>query len=378
MRQVCLLLLTAVLFGSAAFADDPKDAKTDPDQQAWDKAVDKAIAFLKSTQTDEGTWGGTAAPGMTGIVVQGLLRSGKVKPDDPVVAKAMKYLESLADPEGHLAGPKSKVNSHNYPTCTNLIAFSLVDPERSKYKSVIDKAATYLKKLQWDESEEKTQSDVIYGGAGYGGGTRPDLSNTHFFLDALAAAKVPKSDPAYQKALVFVSRCQNFKNEAQDQPWAEKVNDGSFIYTAAGDTRGAKEVDGMKPGYGSMTYAGLKSMLACGLTPDDPRCKKALEWLRAHYTVEANPGMPSDASERGLYYYLLVQAKTLHLLGEENFADSKGQKHPWRNEILASLLKKQKQDGSWVNGTTAWMEGNPDLCTAYSLITLSYCKPVGR
>lgn len=378
MRRVRLLLLTAVLFGSAALADDQKDAKTDPDQQAWDKAVEKAIAFLKSTQTDEGTWGGAAAPGMTGIVVQGLLRSGKVKPEDPVVAKAMKYLESLADPEGHLAGSKSKVNSHNYPTCTNLIAFSLADPERSKYKSVIDKAATYLKKLQWDESEQKTKSDVIYGGAGYGGGTRPDLSNTHFFLDALAAAKIPKSDPAYQKALVFVSRCQNFKNEAQDQPWAEKVNDGSFIYTAAGDTRGAKEVDGAKPGYGSMTYAGLKSMLACGLPPDDPRCKKALEWLRAHYTVEANPGMPSDASERGLYYYLLVQAKTLHMLGEENFADSKGQKHSWRNEILASLLKKQKQDGSWVNGTTAWMEGNPDLCTAYSLITLSYCKPVGR
>jgi hypothetical protein len=59
MQRVRLLLLTAFLLSSAALADDKKDSKTDPDLQAWDKAVDKAIAFLKSTQTGEGTW---AAP----------------------------------------------------------------------------------------------------------------------------------------------------------------------------------------------------------------------------------------------------------------------------------------------------------------------------
>ena len=32
---------------------------------------------------------------------------------------------------------------------------------------------------------------------------------------------------------MFVSRCQNLKSEFNDQPWADKVNDGGFIYTAA-------------------------------------------------------------------------------------------------------------------------------------------------
>ena len=72
----------------------------------------------------------------------------------------------------------------------------------------------------------------MYGGAGYDSKSRPDLSNTQFFLDALKAAGVPKDDPALKKALIFVSRCENLKGkEYNDQPWAGKINDGSFIYT---------------------------------------------------------------------------------------------------------------------------------------------------
>ena len=33
--------------------------------------------------------------------------------------------------------------------------------------------------------------------------------------------------------MVFISRCQNLKGEGNDQPWAGKINDGSFIYSAA-------------------------------------------------------------------------------------------------------------------------------------------------
>ena len=106
------------------------------------------------------------------------------------------------------------------------------------------------------------------------------MSNTQFFLDALVTAGVPKSDPAFKKAIVYVSRSQNFKSEHNDQPWAAAINDGRFIYTAAGDTRGNTLADGRKPGYGSMTYAGLKALLVCGVPKDDPRCRKALGWLR--------------------------------------------------------------------------------------------------
>ena len=52
-------------------------------------------------------------------------------------------------------------------------------------------------------------------------------------MEALRDTGLPADDPGLQKALVFVSRCQNLKSEFNDQPWAGKVNDGGFIYTAA-------------------------------------------------------------------------------------------------------------------------------------------------
>src|SRR5438046_4024410 len=188
-------------------------------------------------------------------------------------------------------------------TCINVMP--LVSAKRAdKYKAIIGDAVAFLKQLQWDEGEGKGKDDDFYGGAGYDSSSRPDLSNTQFFLDALKAAGVPPDDPAYKKALTFVSRCQNLKGEANDRPWAGKINDGSFIYTAAGggETK-AENPQGQLLGYGSMTYAGIKSMIYCGVSKDDPRMQKALEWIKAHYTVEYNPGMPKAISGRGLYYY---------------------------------------------------------------------------
>ena len=57
------------------------------------------------------------------------------------------------------------------------------------------------------------------------------------------------------------------------------------------------------PGYGSMTYAGIKSLIYCGASKDDPRIKKAYEWIQKNYSVEKNPGMPEARHEWGLFYY---------------------------------------------------------------------------
>src|SRR5260370_35007360 len=48
---------------------------------------------------------------------------------------------------------------------------------------------------------------------GYDDKSRPDLSNTQFFVDAMLAAGVPKNDPAIQNALKFINRCQNLRSE---------------------------------------------------------------------------------------------------------------------------------------------------------------------
>ena len=42
-----------------------------------------------------------------------------------------------------------------------------------------------------------------------------------------------------------------------------------------------------------MTYAGVKALIYCGVSKDDPRMVKAVDWLRRHYAVDANPGRES-------------------------------------------------------------------------------------
>jgi squalene-hopene/tetraprenyl-beta-curcumene cyclase len=243
---------------------------------------------------------------------------------------------------------------------------------------VIGNAVKYLKSYQWDENtgNKKPDSDY-YGGAGYAGEkSRPDLSNTAFFLEALKAAGTPKDDPAFKKALVFVGRCQNFKSEFNTAEWAAKNNDGSFAYTGAngGENRRSDDTKGDMGGYGSMTYAGIKSMIYCGVGKGDERYLKAIDWLSKNYTVDANPGMPKELAERGLYYYYHTMAKTLDLMGTPEFTDATGKKHDWKADIIGALAKRQKSDGSWLNTNPRWMEDEPNLNCGYALMALGHCR----
>jgi squalene-hopene/tetraprenyl-beta-curcumene cyclase len=377
MRKL-LIPAAAVAAVLAAWPADRAAARrrAGPDPAVWQQTVDKAVAALKKSQDPVGSWSGDRSPGVTGIVLTGLLKCGRVTPDDEVAARALAYIESLVNEKaGHIAGPDPRPQLLNYVTSVNVMALQAAN-RGDKYKAVIGNAAAYLKRLQFDEEEGKGPGDPFYGGIGYDSKSRPDLSNVQIALDALQAAGVPKDDPAIQRALVFVSRCQNLKTEHNDQPWAGKINDGSFIYTAAGG--GETKVDapaGELPGYGSMTYAGVKSMIYCGVSKDDPRMKGALNWLRRNYTVDGNPGMPPAQRQRGLYYYYHTMAKCLAALGEDEFTDATGVKHDWRADVTAALAKRQRPDGTWVNENDRWMEGDPNLVTGYALMALAYCKP---
>ncbi len=363
--------MQGVIFTPIQAAQKPED---------WNETVEKGIAFLKKTQNRDGSWGPIDSPnkrGITGVVVTGLLKTGKIDASDPAVAKALKYIESLVNEKaGHIAGNDAKVGLQNYVTCINVMALQAAKQDE-KYKKVIGNAVTFLKQLQWDDGENKSEKDDFFGGAGYDSKSRPDLSNTQFFIDALHDAGIGPDDPALKKALVFVSRCQNLKGEHNDRPWAGKINDGSFIYSAAGggSTKTSDDANAPLTGYGSMTYAGIKSMIYCGVGKEDPRMKKAIEWLSANYTVTKNPGMPPPFAERGLFYYYHTMAKTLTVMEMEEFVDKKGVKHDWKSDLTQQLRKKQNPDGSWTNPTDRWMEGNPALVTGYALMTLAHCRP---
>ncbi|MBS0201761.1 MAG: terpene cyclase/mutase family protein [Planctomycetes bacterium] len=363
--HVWVLALVGVFGANTLFAQT-----VGPKADDLAKSRQKAVNYLKTSQGEGGHWTTPEAPGISGLVTYALLLSG-VPASDPAMEKALKHLASFTQPDGGIYSPKS--HHGNYETAICLLAFHEANKD-GKYTAAIAKAEKYLRKLQWDDTESADVSDPKYGGAGYGSkGDRPDLSNTVFFLDALQAAGAKKDDPAVQKALVFLSRCQNLETEHNTTKFSSLVNDGGFYYTpaAGGNSQAGNTPNGGLRSYGSMTYAGLKSMIYAGLTPEDPRVKAATEWITKFYSVEENPGL----GQQGVLYYYQMFAKALSTMDLDMVKDGQGKLHDWRKELAEHLFQQQQENGAWLNKNERWYEGNPDLATAYVLIALKYCEP---
>ncbi len=358
--------MITVICVDTSLAKDAPAPKVDQAKVA--EAVNKAAGFLQKAQADDGSFSSASGPGVTAIVTAALLRSGRTT-EDPVVAKALQYLEGHVHEDG---GIYHKGSTHkNYETCLAIAAFHEAN-KNHQYDKLLANAEKFVEKEQWDDGEGKTSEDLNYGGAGYGSSSRPDLSNTSFLIDALHAVGRGPDDPSIQKALVFVSRCQNLESKDNTSPFAGKVNDGGFYYTVAagGSSPAGKTDDGGLRSYGSMTYAGLKSMIYAGVKKDDPRVKAAYDWAKKNYTLDENPGMGAS----GLYYYYHTFAKALDAMGDATIVDATGKSHDWRTDLSQRFIESQNADGSWVNKAPRWMESDANLVTAYGLLSLSYCK----
>lgn len=371
----CLVVSFVGTFSASAAekntASKPKTATAKhllPDATEYRSTVTKAVAYLKGAQAPDGSFSAQAGPGVTALITTSLMRSGKT-PSDPMIANALKYLQTFVQKDG---GVYANGSTHqNYETCLAILCFSEAN-KAGKYNKLIKAAEKHIRDGQWDEGEDITSSDDAYGGAGYGKHKRPDLSNTNFLIEALKATGAGEDDPAMKKALLFVSKCQNLETTHNETKYATKNPDGGFYYTiaAGGSSQAGDTVEGGLRSYGSMTYAGLKSMIYAGVGPDDPRVKAAFVWVSKHYSLEKNPGM----GNAGLYYYYQTFAKALDAIGKDEIIDTDGTKHAWKKELAEALQNAQKKNGSFVNTNGRWLEGDPNLVTAYALLALSYCK----
>jgi squalene-hopene/tetraprenyl-beta-curcumene cyclase len=358
---LCLGLVTAACVNG-------QEVQPTFDPSKLDGAISKAIGFLEQAQADDGSYSAASGPGITAIVASALLRNGRTV-NDPMVSRALKYLESHRHDDGGIYQEGSRYK--NYETSLSIVCFKLANKD-GRYNELLAGAEKFVKAQQWDEDEGHEISSMSYGGAGYGSHERPDLSNTSFLVDALHEIGRGEDDPALQKALLFISRCQNLESEHNTSPFAAKINDGGFYYTiaAGGQSQAGQTPEGGLRSYGSMTYAGLKSMIYAGVSRDDPRVKAAYDWICKHYTVTENPGM----ADNGLFYYYHTFAKALSTIGDDHVTAADGKSHDWRTELAQQLISLQKDDGSWINNNARWLEGDPNLVTAYSLLALSYCR----
>jgi squalene-hopene/tetraprenyl-beta-curcumene cyclase len=377
-------------------------ARADDTAVKLQTAIDKGLHYLQLQQKPDGGWqrSDKEPPAITAIALRAFVQDSKYTSKTDFVARGFDKLLSFQTADGGIY--KDLLANYN----TAIAVSTLVRANDPAFKSRIDDAVAYLKRLQWTTETRpeypgktgekvpetntakqvvKGSDDPFYGGWGYGGrsrgGGRPDLSNTQLAIDALYDAGVSKDDPAMQNAIQFVTRCQNF-SEANDQSWAG--NDGGFAYgpsddrtgeSFAGsytDTEGKRRLHSM----GSMTYAGLKSMIYAGLTKDDPRVRAAWGWVNKNFTLDGHPGMSELSDEKakwGLFYYYMTVGRALAAYGEPTLTGPNGQKIDWRIALADKAVELQQPDGSWV-GVNKYMEDNPILVTAYTILALQEAR----
>lgn len=119
--------------------------------------------------------------------------------------------------------------------------------------------------------------------------------------------------------------------------------------------------------YGSMTYAGILSLIYAHVDADDPRVQAAREWTQRHWTLAENPGMGPE----GLYYFFNTLSKCMAAMGDEFVTQPDGTTIPWREDLIRRLVALQRPDGSWVNDNNRWWEADPGLVTSYTLLAIA-------
>ena len=360
-----LAVCTCLLLASASLGARAQDVP-----QGLEEVTRKAIDYLRTRgQKEDGSFSPQVGIGVTALAATALMENG-VPDTDPLVAKALELVAAASRSDGGIYAENSRLKM--YETCVAITCLKTASRD-GRYDKILKKAAAFITGEQFDEGEGKQPSDVEYGGAGYGGGSRPDLSNTAFLIEALHSLHDKEHDEAIARALQFVSRCQNLESPYNTSPEAAKINDGGFYYTVSevGVSPAGQTAEGGLRSYGSMTYAGFKSMIYAGLQPDDPRVKAARTWIEKNYTIKANPGM----GDAGLFYYYSLFAKALDVSGVNTITDAQGIQHDWRAELVFHLKSLQSADGSWTNQNTKWMEGDPNLATTFCLLALAHCRP---
>jgi len=322
--------------GGEGGAETAGVVETRADAAAEGRAIaERAIEYFRETQGESGGWsapegeGRPHLPAITALVLTGMLLDPAVDHTDPAVERGVAYLLSHQQSDG---GIYDRILPA-YNTALSVSALSQVETDEAR--EAVRKAVPFLRSLQWHEGAASLPSTgrvgrehPFYGGVGYGGSSRPDNSNLNLWLQAMHDAGVPGDDPAFQRALVFLARTQML-DSVNDMPYAEGSQQGGFIYATSpsaeemgvGESKAGTMVETLSDGttasrlrsYGSMTYAGFKSLIYADLDRDDERLRAAWRWIGENYTLEENPGIGTD----GYYYFLITFGRALSAWGAE-------------------------------------------------------------
>ena len=337
-------------------------------------AIDKGLKWLKTTQDPKGYWSQPAYPALSGLVLTAYMGDPKnrFRSDSPeFIKKGYDYILKCVQPDGGIYVE----GLGNYNTSVSLMALHVA--KNPGFENIIKNARNYLVSGQTPVES----GDEFSGGIGYGDRYKhSDMSNTMFALEALYYTKyLEDNDKAdsdeykklnWKSVIKFIERCQNLPGH-NDQDWAsdDPVNKGGFIYFPGDSKAGEMTLPSGKKAlrsYGSISYAGLLSLIYADLDKNDPRIAAVVDWLKKNYTLKENPGMGAE----GLFYYYHTMAKAMAMYGLDDITLENGKTINWRKDLALHLLNLQNGDGFWVNDNGRWWEKDPVLVTSYAVIAL--------
>lgn len=335
-----------------------------------ENSIKTGNAYLKSQQNEKGFWKEATIPAYTSLAITAAMRDpNREQGATPEHIKtAYTWLLSNQKDSGAIYGK----GLATYNTATGIMALAASGDK--EHVQPILKARAFLISQQADFGKNKLM-EKYDGGIGYGGShPHSDMSNTYLSIEALKLsehiAKDGKNgeqpDLDWESALKFINRCQNLE-KVNDQPGAG--NDGSYVYYPGNSKAGTqKNADGTETlrGYGSISYAGLLSLIYAEVDNDDPRVVAVTKWLNANFSLKENPGL----GQQGLYYYYHAMAKALTAANIDVIKTKDGKEIDWRKELATIIIQAQREDGSWVNPNARWWENQPELVTSYAVLTL--------
>jgi len=341
-------------------------------------AIARGLDWLQKNQQENGSWSSPKFPALTALPLWAICGSAETN-RLAMADRATAFIVSCAQTNGGIYVDNPDRQGGGLPNYNTAICMTALHATgRKDLLPVILGARGYMSRSQYLED------DINTGGFGYDrAAKRPytDLDNTFFSMEAMRRTQdVEDMRPADQRradinwaaALAYVSKMQN--------PAAAGTNDaGGFIYNSndpkAGAVTNAAGTVYLRS-YGSITYAGLLSLIYADVARTDPRVISAVDFAARHWTLEENPGM----GQQGVYFYYMVMGRALATARIDRVprAQEGGGDIAWRDELIRKLISLQRADGSWGNSNNRFWEGDPVLATSYALLSLEFASGITK
>jgi squalene cyclase len=330
LRSTLPLAALLLVLAPRASAQEPGGGKRD----AVERAVDRALSFLKSVQESDGAWRENHGknPAVTALAVMAFLSAGHVPGEGPyadTVERGIRWVLSQQKPNGLLATVGGHEMYH-HGICTLMLS-EVVGMTQGKLarevKAKLEKAVKVVLRAQ-----RPATAGLAAGGWRYRTvGNDADMSVTGWQLLALRAAKNVGCDVPAQRidmAVEYIKRSQDPRT-------------GGFGYTP-------------RSGYTiPCTGTGILGLEICGRKGKDPspEAKRAGSFLINH--------APTWGSGHFFYAVYYCSQATFQLGGSIWGS--------YRDRLHKSLLPHQQHNGAWLGGDGY----GPSYATSMSVLALT-------